>query len=470
MIVLLVALAACSSKGTQSEHTQTFETATPGATLTFTSGVPPKNLLMISIDTLRRDELARYGTDGMPFLSGLADAGFAMDNVRSCSNWTMPSTGCMVGGRSSIALAEETGVMPQTGEMRDLPMGEYPLGTPFLASWLRPAGFFSALATANGVFSPSHGNGQGYDEVFVRHNADADSVFLEGRALLSPFLAASDDRWFLHLHLMEPHKPYDPPESYLAGVEALEPVPYDLSEDLDHKRAIFDIWEGALTPEMEALVIEHFVARYHAETRWLDDRIASFWAQMQSDGLLDDTLVVVWTDHGEQFYEHGMQTHANHLYKEENDAALFFWSETLVQGSTEVPVSSIDLVPTLLDLYGLERPAEVTGLSLSEIPEDRARYAFAVSKAGPMQSVELGKHKLHWAFADPDETDEEVAQAFVGLSFFDLEADPLEQDPSFSATDPKLLELWELAKPQVQRAEPYVRDLGFEVLWPPDLP
>lgn len=440
--------------------------STPPASdlLTFRSGRPPSNLLVISIDTLRADYVSR-----MPFLSGLAAEGVHALDFRACSNWTAPAMSCAVGGRSVLDLAEETGVLHEIGKRANRwETVPFPQGTPFLAGWLGDAGFHSIVVTANPVFGPPRGLTQGYDTLRMDSDRPSHVVFDVGQQLLEAALPdlGSDPRWFLHLHVFDPHRAYDPPETYLSGLSGLDPIPYDLTNGGEHQTANEHIKGGHLTDAQTALVLEHMRVRYDGEVRWLDDEISAAFSDLDAAGLLDDTLLVVWSDHGEQFYEHGLQTHGNHLYAEEGDGLLFFWARDLEPATTLLPVSAVDVVPTTLGALGLPIPPEVTGLALDDIDEDRARFATAVGKVGPIATVERGGKAIHWAFADPARTAEADARAHAGLSWLD----PTRPDTSYDPTDPELLELYALLQPEVQRMAPFVQPMGFEVLWPADLP
>src|SRR5262245_59415252 len=93
-------------------------------------GWVPHNLLMISMDTFRKDHLDRYGNVGTtPFLSSLADQGVSLDDHVQCSNWTYASTSCTLAGRFN----EEAGLTPQLVAGLDPATQKWPIGTPFLA-------------------------------------------------------------------------------------------------------------------------------------------------------------------------------------------------------------------------------------------------------------------------------------------------------------------------------------------------
>ena len=409
----------------------------------------PSNLLFLSIDTFRRDHMRRYGhpNDVVPFLDDLAENGFSLDDHTQCSNWTFHSTTCTLMGRNPI----EDGWAPRLGRVHRTPVPE---NTPLLASYLGDAGFYSILVSNNNWLSMNWGNAQGYDRFRVPPNSGAASTFSTG---LDELLTARDEgrasRWFLHLHLLEPHAPYDPPDEYLEGIEALPPTTHDLANK-DIQYELRDGW-GSLEEEERAVIEQHLRFRYEAEMKWMDEQIRLMFADLGARGLLDDTLVVVWTDHGEQFWEHGRHTHAYALYPEENDALAFFWATNIVPGAWTGPTTAIDLVPTLLGLYGIDRPDEVTGIPLGEAAEDRARVAFTLARSGPIQSVRKGSHRLQYRWSG-------------GVEVYDRATDPTEQNNLYDINDATTLDLWNELLPWIGVADAAVEERS--VTWPSGLP
>jgi len=405
-------------------------------------GEVPKNVLMISIDTFRKDYMGRYDPSGdrTPTLTGLASSGVALDDHVTCSNWTFAGIACTLLGTYNI----DQGFTPKLVADGQVP---YPEGSTFLAERLQTMGYYSVLSSTNGWFTPEWGMTQGYDEAFVPYNATAWGAWTEARDTL---LGASTDKpWMVHLHLIEPHVPYKAPDAYQVELQGLDPIPYDLEVKDDHYDTTRKVWPD-MTDEERELLLQHLDIRYRAEIAYTDDQIYDILVDAQRRGLLDDTLVVVWTDHGEQMFEHGYQSHAYTLHAEENDGIALFWAKNIVPMAWTEPTTAIDIAPTLVELLGGDTEG-MTGIPLGQAPLDRARFALAVARTGAVQMVEKEGKKLIFNWS---------GEAW----FFDRTTDPMEVSNLYDAAAPEVLALWEDLVPMVQRAEPIAPE--YRVNWP----
>jgi arylsulfatase A-like enzyme len=381
-------------------------------------GVAPRNVLMISIDTLRQDHLDPYGDRQLtPNLGRYLTEGVHAPDTMQCSNWTMASVSCTLLGRDPV----EHGFLPRLESQREV---AYPDGTRFLAVELAEAGFRTVLSSRNGFFSDRVHNDQGYDTVLGGlPNAAAQ---LAGTLA---FVQEQEDGtpWFAHVHVVEPHAPYDAVE-FEVGRDALAPIDYDLADGADMVRLRADL--PSMSDEDAALVQAHVRLAYDAEVRSVDDQIARALSGWDEAGYLDDTLVVFWSDHGEQLWEHGHFTHAYDLNYGENNALFAVWAKNLVPGVWTGPVSAQDIAPTVLTVLDQAVPEEMTGFSIGLAPADRVRRAVSVARGEGHNSLRRGDLKL-------------IATWSGQRSLFDKSLDPGETTDRFDPTNPEHMELWD---------------------------
>jgi arylsulfatase len=422
-------------------------------------GEAPSRLLMISVDTTRRDQLGIYATSGKgytPFIDSLALSGVHFAEHQQCSNWTFASTSCTLSGR----LPEETGFMPTLNIALGDPDNQLPDGQATLAARLRGAGYHTILVSGNGWLSNTSNNAQGYDDVAQPFPNDATSLFTEGLSLLGDAVDAGVSDWMLHVHLMEPHAAYNPPAEYLAEEAKLDPLPpdIDLTNQVGHYEAT-DEWP-TLSPEDQANLEAHLWARYRGELRYLDDQLSVIWSGLDRVGLLDDTLVVFWTDHGEQFFERNKQSHAYNLNAEENNGVWFVWAKNLVPGEWTGPTHGIDVVPTVLDALGVpvdpKAPA-LMGTIAGLAPADRARFASTDSRLGTSTSVTVDGWKLSFNFNG-------------NVRLYDRNTDPLELVELYATNpkDPHVETLWAELLPRVNALHALLPNRPLT--WPKGLP
>ncbi len=406
----------------------------------------PKNLLFLSIDTLRKDHL---DNDTTPFLNDIAEDGVVMNDHHQCSNWTYSGMTCTLAG----AYDNDRGHLTRLrgSEKQRTPI---PAGTPFLATWLTSAGYRTAGVTSNSHFSSKHGNNAGYEE-FANPVGSGPAAGPKGLSMLRKLLGKDDTPWFLHLHFTEPHAPYKAPDRYNIGLDKLEPWP----ENLKNKDTHYDQRQQwpKMTTEEQDLLEAHLRIRYAGQVRELDAIVEETWIDYDDKCWLDDTLVVVWNDHGEAFWEHGAQTHAYNLTGEENDGILFFWSKNIVGGNYNGPTSAIDLVPTLLDLYGLAIPDQVTGLPIGTAPLDRPIFANTIARNGAVQAITKLGYKLQYHWRTPT------------LRFWDRSVDPEETDNRYSPANSIVQDLWEDLRPEVERMAELMVNSDPEPNWPEGL-
>ncbi len=430
----LVALLACHGGDTAGTTAGT----TPIEELPLTEGFPafygasPKNVLMISVDTYRKDYMSRYGepTGMTAFMDQIAQEGVALDSHHSCSDWTFPSVVCVANGRANI----EAGFIPQLSKEHRMPV---PDGVT-MATTLASEGYYNILITSNSWLSAGFNTNQGFAYSERPAGAGARGIYQAGRdELLRAMTRGAADRWFMHLHVKEPHVPYAPPDDYIASaLSELEEIEYDITESPSHYE-MTTAW-ASLTKDEQELVKQHLLVRYAGEMAYLDDLLTGIWIDLTSHNLLDDTLVVFWSDHGEQFWEHDYQTHAYGLNREENDAIAMFWANNIQAQAWDGPTNHTDIAPTILNVLEIDAPEEMTGYAVGQAPEDRALLGMTAARIGPLQSVMRDGMKMIYEWSTGEKT------------LYDRNNDYDELVDIYDSSDPTVLEFWAILEPQME--------------------
>ncbi|MEZ4241135.1 MAG: sulfatase-like hydrolase/transferase [Myxococcota bacterium] len=310
-----------------------------------------------------------------------------LDDHQQCASWTFHSTTCTLLGR----MVERSAGPPSSAATAPTPS---PDGQPTLAARLTDQGFHTGICSAMGWMSAEWNNRQGYRESIGAASLDALPLAENALGAFAQQLQPGE-RWFLHLHFTEPRAPYAPPTPTSATSPGCPPS-FDLSDHDQHYEAD-DAWPD-LGPADQANLEQHLRLRYTAETRWLDDQLRTLFAELDAGGWLDDTLVVVWTDHGEQFWEHGEQTHAWTLNAQENDAILAFWRRGGAPLHWTGPTHAVDLVPTVLSMLGLPVDPDLPGFVVGEAPADRIRVSTSMARQGPQVAATGNGYKLVYDF------------------------------------------------------------------------
>ena len=369
--------------------------------LTSCSGAEPAaplagaNVVLIVVDTLRADHLGCYGYDRetSPFLDSMAEEGVLFEHAMSNSSFTRESVSSLFTGR----LPSRSGSF---GWFAAPARDTQPLGQRFARAGYR-TGFFSTTVMLK---DPRYFEGFAQVDHMTEDanwTASQNSAELSERALR--FVREGGKQPFmLYLHYLDPHAPYDPPADLCARFEALPPA---------ERVALYSQLRGHL-PQYVAEGFgpkerryEDMIRRYDAEIADVDRGIAALCDGLQSLGVLDDTLVVVTADHGEEFLEHGFVEHAWTLYRESLHVPLIFWTKTALEpGRVPDTVSLVDVLPSLVEMVGLEpmesfvdgKPLFVdTGRSLRAEPPDGPRVSeVLIQHRNVARTVVAGDWKL----------------------------------------------------------------------------
>ncbi len=302
-------------------------TGVPAATDAVVLKQPPRNLLVISLDTVRRDRLSFFDDRGVtPNLDAVFSDGVVLEDHRSCSNWTAPSVYCAQTGNFQL----DSDVWPTAlAEMgRDTLVDWPPPDSPTLASLLSGAGFDTTLVTSNSVFSlDMNGAAYGFDHEFRWVWATAPNV-VDMALKHAADLGADAKPWYYHVHFVDPHEHYQAPPAY--WTDPTMDCPWDMtSVNVLQQLSGNALWDP-LDDDDKALARACLFNVYEGEIRYWDQELARLWSYFDDNGLLDDTLVVFWTDHGQAFGEHDDRfNHGVSLYDPETRSTAAFWARDI---------------------------------------------------------------------------------------------------------------------------------------------
>ncbi|MEN8160677.1 MAG: sulfatase [Myxococcota bacterium] len=310
------------------------------------------NVLILLEDTLRADHLSAYGhtRPTSPEKDALAREGVLFERAFSQATKTRPSCPALM----TSLYPSATGVWTHPEALHDRYLT--------LAEILRSQGFATASFIQNGQAGRVAGLHQGFDSLIFEPDERA-NLYRDG---VRRWITRHADRnFFLYVHLVDPHSPYDPPPGYRAWHEeagASEPV----------KRR----------PHFEPSWVEHATvanrhARYDGEIAYNDRHFGELVRWLGARGLLDDTLIVFLSDHGEHLGEHGgLWEHQPPGYRQVTHVPLLMrYPKALPQGiRVSGPVQLIDVMPTVLELAGVDAaPLLMQGDSLVSLAEGRER-------------------------------------------------------------------------------------------------
>ena len=337
------------------------------------------NIILIVLDTVRAESLSLYShpRPTTPNLERLAKTSIVFDRAFSTSPWTLPSHASMFTGRWPHELSTEW----QT------PLdGTYPT----LAEVLSAHGYATAGFVANLIYASSvHGLNRG----FIHYEDFPVSV---GQAILSSSLGAMigtynrlrywlnyhrvlnrktaaevneeflswlsnrDQRpFFAFLNYMDAHEPYLPPKPFDSG--------------FGPKRSRVKFWHtriDAFLPskwKMSPEEVQAEIAAYEGVVAYIDHEVGLLVAELERRGMLENTLVIIASDHGEQLGEHRLFGHGNSLYRQLLHVPLLIYFHDHVPAGKVIhdPVTLRDIPATVIDLIGLEGPASFPGTSLT---------------------------------------------------------------------------------------------------------
>lgn len=330
-------------------------------------GDRPRNVILISLDTLRPDHMSCYGheSETTPNLDARVAGGARFTDVTSVAPWTLPAHATMLTG----LYPSHHGLKDHSARLSDEHVT--------LAEEFQGAGYHTmAVVNTHNVGAPQFRMLQGFEKSSYVQETEVvpgggngkprQKTFNSGPSVVSTakdFLRDNDRPFFLFLHFYDAHTDFTPKDEFrqrfvapysgrltghtgqLAGIRARKEGPTLTEEDLRFLRQMYD-----------------------AEICQLDDLLGDFFEWLDEEGLGEETLFVVTSDHGEEFVEHGSVLHGTTQYEELLRIPLLMWGPGVPAGQViDAPVSTVDIVPTILAMTGLPSRQARDGVDVSTL-------------------------------------------------------------------------------------------------------
>ncbi len=360
-----------------------------------------RGVVLISIDTLRRDHVSVYGypRQTTPGLKALAEEAVVFEDAVSTSSWTLPAHASLF-----------TSTYPSIHGAVNMDVG---LATswPSLPSIFQESGFTTQAFVTHLYLSGEYGFKKGFDRHEYLEETRAEE--LTDRAI--NFLTAHGDKnFFLFVHYYDPHWHYDPPAPFNTVFDAL----YDGD--------VTGVWWDFKDLDADSITSRdrhHIEALYDGEILYTDRQIERLLRKMKQLDMFDNSLIVVTSDHGEEFLDHGAWEHQKTLYEEQLRIPLIIKYPESEDGGQRVyeQVSLIDVAPTLVRAMGISTPSSFQGRDLRGALEERSESWASTEHTidGSRKiAVRRGINSSKAIFSIKDE--------HISTEVYDLENDPRE--------------------------------------------
>ncbi|MFP4502842.1 MAG: sulfatase-like hydrolase/transferase [Candidatus Hydrogenedentota bacterium] len=384
------------------------------------SDAAPRRVIWVVVDSLRADHLgyAGYGRDTSPWLDELAEQSVVFERAIAPSNVTRRSVGAYMSG------------MPYSLLHTDPDADGLPRAATSVAEAFQAAGFRTVGCTTNYFLRPEEGHNQGFDEYHTLYaQSQPYGTFGEIVRQFKEAYEPSGGREFIYVHTMDVHHPYTPPIPYA----------WEFTTDYDRDVVHFgNIYTHSGKPVVGNLPyyaenniplteadLAQLIGLYDGTIRYTDAMLPKLLASLGYDPAAD--MLVITSDHGEQFFERGFWRHGASLMPEEIVVPLLIRFDGFPARRLTQPVSLLDIFPTFCEIFGLERPEGLTGKSVLPLLRGEAMaphdvYTETPDGTGPAAGI-VGDDMLYWIYADTHFLRPQAAWPFAeGL--FDLAADP----------------------------------------------
>jgi arylsulfatase A-like enzyme len=313
------------------------------------------NIVLITIDTLRADHLSCYGyeRETSPHIDKVAARGILFKNTIAPSSWTAPSMVSLFTSTYPINHGVIHGLAFQ--KARGFSQEVFSENLTTLPAALKKHGYTTFGVSSNHTLTAEFGFARGFDYFNYVNWQSAD--------LVNEIVYAWEDeinkaeRFFLWVHYVDPHYPYHPQSPWIEHYSSLNAT--DIAQ-------LSRIPQGAMVSarEKDQDILSHILALYDSEVNYVDSYVGELIERFELD---TNTLLIITSDHGEQFLEHGRIGHAINIHREELHVPLIIqFPDVSNKESIERQASLIDIMPTILHELNTDHPEQIIGKPLME--------------------------------------------------------------------------------------------------------
>lgn len=397
-----------------------------------------KNVILLTIDALRKDRLGCYGNSrGLsPFIDSLQEKSLVFTKAQSSGPYTQAAFRGIL--TSSYFL--------DYGHEEELSFERTMISEP-----LKDAGITTAAFHSNLYLSDLVGWNRSWDVFYDSMEDDVDPLlpYIRGPemirkidAWLSSYVASESKPFFAWLHFMDVHEPYMPEKKY---VELVDP---SLSLSQDEMYGLFEntLLKRDVSDESKVALLSRL---YDIHIREVDAYVEEVFRILKNLDVLAETVVIITSDHGDEFNEHGGLSHDDKMYSELIDIPLLVFDPSRAEGRIcDTLVSNVDIPPTVLYQFGLEPEERFQGYSLLplETYPDKGCFGEALfHEAGKGEDI----NKDVYFYRENDI--KIIYRANLDTwEMYDLKKDPGELD-NIIDTSPETDRLKKIIRPRVRR-------------------
>jgi arylsulfatase A-like enzyme len=408
---------------------------------------PPTNVILIIIDTVRKDHVSayRYERQTTPSLDALAKEGVLFENAKAASPWTCPSIASILTGQNPST--HMAGVHLDPPEMEDRRLSIMNESIVTIAEIFQQKGYSTIGFFENPFVDPAFGFHRGFD--IYDYSPGDNTNIRRANVVVARAVRWLEERgkskkgFFMVIHLFDPHLAYDPPPEFMAiytlGYQGKLKPPFDPE--------LKDIREGKT--RLSEQDKKFAIGLYDGEIAFCDSCLGQLFDYLKTNNLYDQSLIIATADHGEEFWEHSSFEHGHTMHWELLDVPLIIRFPHALHAGKVIKdrISLADIGPSIFGFMGWSLPIKTDGVSfITQHHTIRVLSHIVIAENvhfGPQQQCFYEKnYKM-------------IINEFGRIELYDLEKDPLEMKNIFG----KKKDLPEQMKKQIEYMAEKMKEL-----------